>query len=187
MRVSWCDMSRKRRAVRLTVMLPAMALFGCAAALHEQVDIAARPAIVWDVLTDLARYPEWNPFTPRVEGALAIGERVTLHVALIPGRPPKTQRQRILDVDRKRLLTWETRLLHPALLRARRDQTLYAVAVGTRYTATDSLSGALVPLVMRLYRGDLERGFRAMTIALKARSEAIAAAIDRGEAQPPPP
>jgi hypothetical protein len=37
------------------------------------VEIDAPPALVWEVLTDLDRYPEWNPFTISLVAALRDG------------------------------------------------------------------------------------------------------------------
>ena len=41
---------------------------------------------VWWILTDAARYPEWNPTVTRVDGTIAPGERIALHVTINPGR-----------------------------------------------------------------------------------------------------
>ncbi len=42
------------------------------------VEIAAPAQVVWDVLLDYARYPEWNPYTVRVESSCRLGEPVDL-------------------------------------------------------------------------------------------------------------
>ncbi|MFT4613175.1 MAG: hypothetical protein ACI9NT_000313 [Bacteroidia bacterium] len=36
--------------------------------------LPASPEQSWVVLTDFARYPDWNPYLRRVEGKLAVGE-----------------------------------------------------------------------------------------------------------------
>jgi uncharacterized protein YndB with AHSA1/START domain len=41
--------------------------------LRAQVDIQASPERVWEVLTDFAAYPEWNPFIVQASGAVAPG------------------------------------------------------------------------------------------------------------------
>ncbi|WP_405512784.1 SRPBCC family protein [Streptomyces canus] len=37
------------------------------------VDIDAKPRIVWEVLTDFARYPDWNPYVREVTGEVRVG------------------------------------------------------------------------------------------------------------------
>jgi Polyketide cyclase / dehydrase and lipid transport len=42
------------------------------------VQIHATPEAVWAVLTDLGRYPEWNPLFREASGQVAAGNRLTL-------------------------------------------------------------------------------------------------------------
>jgi hypothetical protein len=169
-------MMRATMPTRLAA-LGALVVSGCAAraAVRAEIDIAAPPAVVWDVLSDLSAYPAWNPFTTQVDGTFAQGADVMLHVQLVPGKKQKLQRQRIVVIEPGARLDWETKLGHPALLRARRTQQLTPLPQGgTHYATTDAFSGALVTLVMGLYRRDMEMGFAKMAQALKARAEALA-------------
>jgi hypothetical protein len=44
------------------------------------VDINASKDAVWDVLTDFARYKEWNP-DMRIEGAPEVGSKLVVHLS----------------------------------------------------------------------------------------------------------
>ena len=146
--------------------------------LTASAEIAAPPSVVWAVLADLPRYGEWNPFTPRAEGRLAVGESILLHIQLGRAARLRTQSQRIVELSPERALVWETRVLHPALLRASRLQSITALAAGgTRYDSRDRMEGVLVPLVMGLYRRSLVQGFSAMAEALRRRAEQLAAGL----------
>ena len=61
------------------------------------VEIPASPATVWQVLTEIDRYDEWNPFMTRLSGRLAVGERLT--VTIRPGRRSMTFRSTVLAVE----------------------------------------------------------------------------------------
>lgn len=47
--------------------------------------IEAAPETIWTILTDAARYPEWDPGVDRIEGRIALGEKITAHSKLRPG------------------------------------------------------------------------------------------------------
>jgi hypothetical protein len=179
---AWClrnlpGYPRERRALWPALLV--LGLTGCAsrASVRAEITIAAPPEVVWDVLTDLLAYPAWNPFTTRIDGALELDHELVLHVALPPGKKPRRSRQRVLSMVPDHCIVWGTQLGGPRILRTRRVQRLSPTADGgTRYQSIDTFRGGLTPLVMSLYRRDLERGFAAMAAALKAHAEAAARA-----------
>jgi hypothetical protein len=46
--------------------------------IEHRIGVAAPAPVVWEVLADLANWRDWNPLYPEVQGALRIGERLTL-------------------------------------------------------------------------------------------------------------
>src|SRR5688500_291863 len=50
--------------------------------MHTEIAIQATPERVWEVLTDFAAYPTWNPFIPHLAGRAAVG--TSLDVQLQP-------------------------------------------------------------------------------------------------------
>ena len=42
---------------------------------RNEIEIQSTPERVWEILTDLGKYPEWNPLLCRAEGRLAVGEK----------------------------------------------------------------------------------------------------------------
>lgn len=53
--------------------------------LRTEVEIRAPAAVVYRVLTDFARYPEWNPFLTTLSGKLEPGSRLELELSLPEG------------------------------------------------------------------------------------------------------
>ena len=53
------------------------------AELRTFVDIDATPERVWQVLTDLPAYAEWNPFVTRADGAFVVGSRLAMSVPAV--------------------------------------------------------------------------------------------------------
>lgn len=56
-----------------------LSLTGCAS-VHTEVVIPAPPKEVWAVLTDTARYHEWNPVMVQADGTHREGETVTYEI-----------------------------------------------------------------------------------------------------------
>ena len=129
--------------------------------------IDAPPATVWSVLTDLARYPEWNPLFPHADGDLATGQRITLRRA--PGGGfPGTIRPRVTALSPDTELQWESRL--PGLITGQHRFTLKPGNGGTLVLQSETFSGFLVRFSGRaLDRAEAE--FQALNAALKARVE----------------
>ena len=63
--------------------------------------IAAPPKAVWKVLVDFARYPEWNPFTVRVETEAKVGARVKMDVMLGGRLMRMRERMRIYEPEHR--------------------------------------------------------------------------------------
>jgi uncharacterized protein YndB with AHSA1/START domain len=53
---------------------------------ESTAQIQAPPEKVWALLTDAPAYPDWNPTVERVQGSIAPGETIRLHVRVNPGR-----------------------------------------------------------------------------------------------------
>ena len=55
--------------------------------LHATIGIDATPQRVWQILTDFAAYPDWNPFITRASGTASPSERLRLRMQPPGGRP----------------------------------------------------------------------------------------------------
>jgi hypothetical protein len=125
---------------------------------------------VWQILTDVARYGEWNPFTPRVETTLRIGDPVHLHVRLVGER--LVRRVEVVTRNEPYTLGWEMKMGARFLLHAERVQVLTRVDESrTRYMTEDCFSGWLRPLVLTLFGRAMERGFLDCGLGLKKAAE----------------
>src|SRR5918912_1253738 len=51
------------------------------------IRIGASPEVVWDVLTDVGGWRDWDSGVDRVDGRVALGERLTIHATMIRTRP----------------------------------------------------------------------------------------------------
>ena len=130
------------------------------------IDLDATAEEVWDVLTDTAAYPRWNPFITRLDGTLEVGNRVQLRIAP-PGGKPMAFRPTVTHVEPGRRLAWLGRLLIPGLFDGAHCFTLLLTDDGrTRLVHSESFRGVLVRFSGSLLE-NTTAGFEAMNDALR--------------------
>jgi hypothetical protein len=133
-----------------------------------EIEIAAPAQRVWEILTDFAAYPQWNPFMTRLDGEVRVGAVLRTRL-VVPGAPTLRPRLRVTRVDPERELRWVGRR---ALIRGERSITIQPLDGGhVRFAQHTDFTGP----VTRLW-GWLDRyqpGMQAMNAALKARAEGV--------------
>ncbi|NRA41407.1 MAG: SRPBCC domain-containing protein [Pseudomonadales bacterium] len=133
-----------------------------------QTSIATSPSSVWQVLTELERYPEWNPFVLRCESSLQPGKAIFMWVKLLPFT--LKQRETIRHNDGKSFMEYGVHI--PGLLYSTRQHKLETdQPASCLYHSIFRLEGLLAPLIGGLLNKRLKHGFSAMTEALKLRCE----------------
>lgn len=134
------------------------------------VEIDAPPSRVWEVLVDLPAYPQWNPFIVEAQGTVAVGETLSLRMAL-PGYDPMTIEPRLLIVDPERQLRWKGRLVVPGLFDGEHAFELTPLAGGrTRVDHSERFAGLLLPIARSLVYDATFDSFRALDAALAERA-----------------
>jgi hypothetical protein len=137
--------------------------------LRSEVEIDAPPARVYAVLTDFARYHEWNPYLTSVRGQLAAGNRLQLELSLPEGKTYELAPE-VTQVIENTELRWRSRVWLPGLLLAEHFFQLRPHAGKTRVMQGQDFSGFL----LRFSGNSLTlaaRGAVYMNQALKKRAE----------------
>jgi hypothetical protein len=138
----------------------------------DKVLINAPLEKVWHALIDLENYPRWNPFTTRVETSFVVGEPAILYVTM-NGQHQRVQHEVITIFEPQRAFAWASIMGAPFILKANRWQIVEALDdQHTQYETYETFDGLLVPLIMALYRNDIQRGFESVGAALKKYVEA---------------
>lgn len=135
---------------------------------HATVDIAAPPARVWEVMTDVERWPEWTAsvrWARRLdEGPLRPGSSAKLSQPRIP-----TSDWVVTELEPGASFTWVMR--GPAILTKARHVVEPLPGGGSRVTLSIEPHGWLGELFGRVYRATTDRYLAMEAAGLKTRSE----------------
>ncbi len=139
--------------------------------LRTEIDVAAPASRVWAILTDFARYAEWNPFVERIEGRLDVGTALKVRLRP-PGSRAMTIAPRVSIVDAGRAFAWRRKLLTNALfVGEHRFEVVPVDDQHVRFVHAEQFSGLLVPPLKKMLNTGARAGFEAMNRALKERAE----------------
>jgi uncharacterized membrane protein len=133
-----------------------------------EIEIQAPPALVWEIMRDVERWPEWTPTVTSVRlldrAPLTVGSRAIIRQ---PKLPPAKWRVTELDESR-RSFTWTSR--GPGVLVIARHW-VEVFGEGSRVTLSLRFAGVLAGLFAYLTRGLNDRYLAMEANGLKQRSE----------------
>ena len=138
--------------------------------IEHRIGIQAPPEAIWAVVSDIARWRDWNPLYPRADGAVRIGAQLDLDLAL-PGRTPRQIRPVILDWIPNEQIHWRLTALGGLVRTTRFLEIEKLTETGCIFANGEVFDGLLGPSAVRSLRGSVKSGFAAMSEALKARVE----------------
>jgi len=138
-------------------------------------EVAAPAEVVWEVITDLPRYGEWNPFVVAASSSLEVGAPIDMRVRVLSFMT-QSQRETISHMEPGRSYCYGLARGRVAALYSERCHVVTPTGPGRcRYESRFLLSGWLSPLVAGLLGRSLRRGFTAMSAAVGRRAESLAA------------
>lgn len=134
--------------------------------LKTEITIAAPPAAVWAVITDLSRYHEWNPQIPKARGELKANARFWMTVRQPSGRLTPI-RARVIDYLPYQRLSWKGGL--PGLLKGVHTFELQATKAGTLLINREEFYGLFSWTVGEKMMRILRPHYDASNVALRDR------------------
>ena len=142
---------------------------------RTQIEIEAPVERIWEILVDLDRYHEWNPFITNATGRIAPG--ATFKVSPVSDRGKRhVFVPQVTDYQEHREFTWTGEFYFRWL--ALGDHTFRLTPVNdgrVRLDHDERIYGMAAPFVYLMAKEQIRTGFEAMNIALRARAEQWAA------------
>lgn len=140
--------------------------------LRTSIDISADQQIVWDILKDFDRYPDWNPCLISVTGGISTGSRLTISI-----NPDyfisKRFKARLLEYSKEKGIRWFGRAAIPHMFAGDHSFEIIPTSTGVTFIQREEFSGILVPFLRRTLDRKTKKGYEEMDRALRARSEKV--------------
>lgn len=138
--------------------------------LRTEIEIQASLEKVWQILTNLDEYPQWNPFIHHAIGTARVGEKVD--ITFRSGSKEMTLHCTVVTAEPNWQLCWKYHIILPGLFRGEHSFTIEPMGDGrVLFIDKEIFNGLLVPLQAKDIDTNSKRGFEEMDKALKARAE----------------
>ncbi len=129
--------------------------------------VNAKPQVIWDLLTDASKYPEWNPAVLGIDGEISDGNKIQLTSIVNPDRKFKLNVSRV-DAP-KSMVWWDGMPL--GLFKGVRTFRLTPQPDGvTEFSMEEVYSGLMAPLITKSIP-DMTESFETFADGLKAEAE----------------
>lgn len=138
-----------------------------------EIEIDAPESVIWEVLSDLDSYTEWNPFLTSASGDIEEGARVEIFI-----KPPRARgtyiKPQVILVEDGRGFSWRNNMLFPGLFDTEHYFIIDPIDENRcRFVQGEEVSGLFGIPILWLIGGATRRGFERMNEALKSRCEEL--------------
>jgi hypothetical protein len=138
--------------------------------LRTEIEIQASPEKVWQILTNLDEYPQWNPFIHHAIGTAKVGEKVD--ITFRSGSKEMTLHCTVIRAEPNRELCWKYHVILPVLFNGEHSFVIEQIETNrVHFIDREVFSGLLVSSQAKDIDTNSRRGFEEMDKALKARAE----------------
>jgi hypothetical protein len=140
--------------------------------IEHRIGIQAPAEVIWEVISDLESWEQWNKLYPKASGQIRIGGTLDITLAL-PGQPPQQIKPTVLEWVPNEQLHWRLTMLG-GFVKTTRFFEIESLAEASSIVSNGELfAGMMGPSVAKRMGRSIYRGFMEMNEALKARAEAL--------------
>ena len=140
--------------------------------IRTEIEINAPALRVWEILTDFASYPQWNPFILEVKGVVSPGATVPYRFEFPRGGLRIWARAKILKFEPEKELRWAAHFLTPRVFNGEHYFAITSTSGSSSvFRHGEIFSGLTVPLVWPILRAKGPDAYESLNKALKQRAE----------------
>ena len=138
--------------------------------IEHRIGVAASADAIWDLVSDVNRWPEWNPLYPQAQGRIGIGETLKLTEAF-PGLPPREIAPVVFDWEPRNQILWRLNGLGSRVVRYIEIEAL--TETGCIFANGAFFEGMLGETQAKRRRRAIFEGYESFGETVKRLSEAV--------------
>lgn len=139
--------------------------------LRTEIDISAPSSKVWEILTNIEDWQEWNPIVNNASGKVSLGEKLDLTFCCEDKEGSQRFKPIVTDVKESKTFSWRGKMMADFLFSADRIFELEETESGTRLIHKEEFNGVLVPMFWSKLTQDALPMLDSMNAALKGKAE----------------
>ena len=140
--------------------------------IEHRIGIPVPPDLLWEILSDVPRWPEWTTIYPAAKGVVGYGEKLKLTLAL-PGQKPLAIEPRIFDWAPNEAIHWKLPIFGGFGRAVHYLEIETLSETGCIFSNGEILSGFGTRWMQPAMRRSMKAGFTALGEALEARALAL--------------
>ncbi|MBT3384407.1 MAG: SRPBCC domain-containing protein [Prolixibacteraceae bacterium] len=139
--------------------------------IRTEIQILSKPNKVWETLTNLPAWSDWNPVVNKIEGKLETGSELFITMAGKNGNDGKSYKSVVTEFEEEKRLSFIGIMMAKFMFSAERIIELEDLEEGTLFTQREIYKGLLVSLFWKKLNEQAVRMLNSMNKALKKRVE----------------
>ena len=139
--------------------------------LKTEIQIAAPPEKVWDILADFNTWKSWNPIVSDANGMAALGSKLTVVMCGKDGQAAQKYKPVITVFQKPRSLHWRAKMMAKVLFTNDKILELKEVSGGTNVIHSEMFGGLMVPMFWGMMKREVPTMLEKMNKALKKKVE----------------
>lgn len=138
---------------------------------RTEIQIAASPSVVWNILIDFNHWQEWNPTVSQASGAATLGSKLHFTMQCEGPRNGAKYSPIVTKIEEAKSLHWHAKMLTDSLMGNDKVFELKEVSDGTLLIHKEIFSGLLTKLFWSKMSPGIPPMLELMNSALKKKSE----------------
>ena len=139
--------------------------------IRTEIEIAAPPTKVWNILTDFDNWKNWNPIINQASGTASLGSELSMTMRGEDGKDGPKYMPIVTNFEDPKFFRWRAKMMAGFIFTNDKVFELEETGAGTRLIHKELFSGMMVPMMWSKFDEGVPPMLKSMNDALKRKAE----------------